>query len=113
MTLYLAHVVVPLLHAQAGESQRGLPAAPMLLGQVHRELVQHLARVAAQRAEQRAVAIHHYEAVPVSSAQKTSGSAMKPVPSLTTAQAAIIAQSTSRQPIPCLKMQLLIQLSVS
>ena len=45
-----AHVVVPLLEAEAREAQRRLTAAAVLLGQVDRELVQHLARVARQRA---------------------------------------------------------------
>ena len=50
----LAHVVVPLLHAEAREAERRLPAAPVLLRQVDRELVEDLARVAAERAEERA-----------------------------------------------------------
>ena len=47
---HLAHVVVPLLHAQARETQRRLTAAAVLLGQVHRELVQDLSITGRQRA---------------------------------------------------------------
>ena len=39
---HLPHVVMPLLQAQACKAQRGLPSPPVLLGQVHRELVQDL-----------------------------------------------------------------------
>ena len=41
---HLPHVVMPLLQAQARKAQRRLPSPPMLLGQVHRELVQDLRR---------------------------------------------------------------------
>ena len=61
----LAQVVVPLLHAQAGEAERGLPSPPVLLGQVHAELVHHLPAAAAQRAVERPVAVHDDEAEPV------------------------------------------------
>lgn len=59
---HLAHVVVALLHAQTRETQRRLTTAAVLLGQVDRELVDDLARVAGQVAEQGAVAVHDDEA---------------------------------------------------
>jgi len=62
---HLAHVVVALLHAQTRETQRGLATTAVLLGQVHSELVQDLARVARQRAKQAAVTVHDNEAIPV------------------------------------------------
>jgi hypothetical protein len=59
---HLPYVVVTLLEAEAGEAERGLAAAPVLLGQVDGELVQDFPRVALERAEQRPVAVHDYEA---------------------------------------------------
>jgi anthranilate phosphoribosyltransferase len=53
---------VALLRAQAREAHGRLAAAAVLLGQVHRELVQYVARVALHRAVQRALAVHHDEA---------------------------------------------------
>ncbi len=61
---HLTYVVVALLHAEASESQRGLPSAAVLLGQLHAELAQDLPRVAADGAEQAAVPVHHHEPVP-------------------------------------------------
>lgn len=58
----LANVVVALLHTQARKAQCRLTTTAVLLGQVDVELVQDLAGVAAQRAEQAAVAVHDNEA---------------------------------------------------
>ena len=49
---HLAHVVVALLEAEARKAQRRLAAAPVLLRQVDRELVEDLAVVARERAEE-------------------------------------------------------------
>ena len=46
MRSYLPDVVVPLLHAQTRETQRGLTSAAVLLGEVDGELVQDVAGVA-------------------------------------------------------------------
>ena len=59
---HLAHVVVPLLQPQPCKPQRRLTTAAVLLGKVDRELVQDLARVAGERAEERPVTVHHDEA---------------------------------------------------
>jgi hypothetical protein len=59
---HLAHVVVALLHAQARKAHGRLPAAAVLLGQIHRELVEHVAVVPLHCAVQTAAAVHHDEA---------------------------------------------------
>ena len=51
-----------LLEAEARKAQRRLAAAPVLLRQVDRELVEDLAVVARERAEEAAVTVHHDEA---------------------------------------------------
>jgi hypothetical protein len=43
---HLSQVIVPLFEPQTRKPQRRLPAAPVLLGQVHGELVQNLPVVA-------------------------------------------------------------------
>ena len=58
---HLPDVVVPLLHPESRETERGLTSSAVLLRQVDGELVQDLARVALEGAEQRAVAVHHNE----------------------------------------------------
>ena len=55
-----------LLHPQTRKAQRRLSTATVLLRQLDCELAQDVSRVAAERAKQTAVAIHHDEAVPVS-----------------------------------------------
>jgi hypothetical protein len=50
---------VSLLETQTGETERGLPSSPVLLGQVHSELVQHLSRVPLQSAVKTTITIHH------------------------------------------------------
>lgn len=57
----LAHVVVPLLVAQTRETQCGLPTTAVLLREVDGELVDDLAGVARDGAEERAVAVHDDE----------------------------------------------------
>jgi hypothetical protein len=48
----LADVVVPGFHPESRETERRLSTTAVLLGQVNRELVQDLTRVAAERAEE-------------------------------------------------------------
>ena len=59
---HFAHVIVPLLHPQSGESKGRLTASTVLLGQVDGKLVEDVASVALQRAEQGAVTVHDDEA---------------------------------------------------
>mmetsp|Transcript_70807 Transcript_70807/g.169524 ORF Transcript_70807/g.169524 Transcript_70807/m.169524 type:complete len:224 (-) Transcript_70807:9-680(-) len=61
----LTNIVVPLLQSQPCETQGGLATAPMLLGQSHRKLVQHLTVVAPQSSKQCSIAIHNQEAIGV------------------------------------------------
>ena len=58
----LAHVVVALLVTETRETQRGLATTAVLLRQVYGELVDDLAGVARDRAEERAVTVHDDEA---------------------------------------------------
>jgi hypothetical protein len=58
----LAHVVVSLLVSKTGETERGLAAATVLLGQVDGELVDDLAGVARQDSEKSTVSVHDDEA---------------------------------------------------
>lgn len=53
------------LEAEACETQRRLPSPSVLLGQIHSELVEDLARVSRQCSKQAPVSIHDDEAVPV------------------------------------------------
>ena len=79
---HLPHVVVSLLHPQPGEPEGGLTSSAVLLGQVHRELVEHITSVALeydlhlaninitpgtclQSTKESTVTIHHNEAKPV------------------------------------------------
>ena len=57
----LAHVVVPLLVTQTRETQRGLSTTAVLLREVDGELVDDLAGVARDGAEERAVSVHDDE----------------------------------------------------
>ena len=57
-------VVVPLLHAETGETEGGLTTTTVLLGQVYRELVQDVAGVALKGPKQGAVTVHHDETEP-------------------------------------------------
>eukprot|EP00965_Chrysotila_dentata_P124091 4101415-Pleurochrysis_carterae.AAC.1 len=50
-----------LLETEAGEAERRLAAAAVLLRQIDGELVQDLTRVARQRAIETAIAVHHDE----------------------------------------------------
>ena len=43
---HLPHVVVPLLHPETSETQRGLSSSAVLLWQIHCELVKHISGVA-------------------------------------------------------------------
>jgi len=56
---HLPHVVMPLLHPQPRKPQRTLPSPPVLLRQIHRELMQHLAMIPGQRPVQAPVPVHH------------------------------------------------------
>ena len=58
----LADVVVALLVTETRETERGLTTAAVLLGEVDGELVDDLACVARDGAEERAVAVHDNEA---------------------------------------------------
>ena len=52
------------LQPQARETQRRLAAAAVLLGQIHGNLVDHLAMVPRERPEQTTVAVHHHDQMP-------------------------------------------------
>lgn len=56
---------MPFLEAQPSETEGRLPTTPVFLGQLNRELVEHLAVVARHRAIERAITIHDKETVPV------------------------------------------------
>ena len=56
---HFSHIVMPLFHAKSCESEGRLATTTVLLGQVHCELVQHIAGVALQCAKQGTIAVHH------------------------------------------------------
>ena len=58
---HFPHVVVTLLHPQPGEPKGGLTSSAVLLGKVHRELVEDVPGVALQGPEQSSVSVHHDE----------------------------------------------------
>lgn len=59
---HLADVVVALLLTETGETERGLTTTAVLLGEIDRELVDDVTRVAAEGAEEGAVTVHDDEA---------------------------------------------------
>lgn len=60
---HLAHVIMALLQTQARKTHSGLPTTAVLLGQVHRELVNYLAVTPTKRAVQASVTVHHDKSV--------------------------------------------------